>query len=289
MKNDDSLKAIFRMEGPVLVEGMPLHIVSESLDAVQSILDKAYLLPQGRERMSREDREQYFVRSYSISKGSLIAHLEIVVNLIAPMLPLVSQLTPTTMWNYTKSSFEFLKLVFRATKEGKTPRFEIRENRDVYVHVGDNHYHYDGPVYEIGKACVSPYRKLTGQLGENSVDNIELSKEVDKNERAFKLGIPDKDIFEIEGKLEEERITLDCEIFDFNKYENRGRLAVLPGQSVAEGKYSFSVEGDQDSMRYIQSMLKPKVKLRCIKEMRDDPFSGKVVSRLVVLSIANQG
>lgn len=288
MENDDTLKVIFKMEGPAFVEGLPLHIISESLEAVQSIIDKAYLVPQGRERISYEDRKEFFIRSYGISQGSLIAELEIVLNLTAPVLPLISTISPSTIWDYAKLSFQFLKLIFQATKEGKTPRFDIKNNKEVTVHIGDNHYHFNGPVFEIGKASVSSYRKLTEQLGEKSVNNIELSKKVDKKDSAFKMGIADKEIFEIEGKFEKEQIALDCEIFDFNKYENRGRLRVLPGQSVAEGKYSFVVEGHQDNINYIQSMLKPKVELKCIKEMRDDPFSGKVISKLVVLSIINE-
>lgn len=283
-------RCALKIDGPAFTGGMPLHLVTDSLDAVQGIFDKAYLASQGRERITQDDRQAFYVRSYKIESGSLFAELEIVVQVVAPLLPLFATVSSSTIWDYTKVTFEFLKLVFQATKRGDRPKFTILGNEATTVHIGDQHNTFYGPVYAIGKASVPSYQRLTANLDPDKVHNIDLySIKNGGLEHALQLGLPDRDLFDLPAACEEDTVSLVCEIFDFNKYENKGRLRVLEKQAVPEGRYAFSVEGGQDSIDYIRSMLRPTVRLRCRREYRDDPFQERVITRLIVVGIEKDG
>ena len=61
----------FKMEGKLFDEGIPLPIALSSLQDIQSIFDKTYLVISGGKRITRKDREQFYLKTYSIKQGSL--------------------------------------------------------------------------------------------------------------------------------------------------------------------------------------------------------------------------
>ncbi len=279
-------KVIFEMKGPAFESELPLHLMINSLDALQSIIDKSYLISQGRERITHEDRRSFYLRSHRIRQGSLISDLEIVVNLVAPVLPIITALSPDIVWEQTKTAFDFLKVVYTASKGKVPPRIEVHGSEGVDVHLGDQHYHYNGPVYKIARVSVPSYKRLTELLQAGSVESAELfSEEAEERDFAFKFNVDDHNLFEVPTKVEEEAIELQCEIFAFDKYLNRGRLRVLENQVLPEGRYKFSVAGSQDSIEYIQTMIRPKVNLSCLKEIRVDPLKGVEISSLKILGV----
>lgn len=282
-------RAILKIEGPAFREGMPLHLVTDSLAAIQGIVDKSYLVPQGRERISHEDRKYFYIRSYNIGRGSLTADIELIVNVTGSLLPIISAISTNVIWDYTKTTFSFLKLIFPAIKRGEQPRYEFVDNENMNVHIGDQHNHFHAPVYYIAKAAVTSYRRLTDKFGEETVHSVKMQDIEDKKDVALSLALEDKELFNILPEKDESISEVECEIYDFNKYENKGRLSVLPAQSVPAGKYPFSIYGDQSNVEYIQSMMRPRVRVQCIKEIKRDPFVGAVIYRLLIIKILNVG
>ena len=77
-----------------------------------------------------------------------------------------------------------------------------------------------------------------------------------------------------------------CEIYDFNKYKNVGKLSVkTKNQPVPIGEYSFTISGSQNNVDYIYSMLKPQVELICLIEMESNPFGDDKVHKLHITGV----
>ena len=87
-------------------------------------------------------------------------------------------------------------------------------------------------------------------------------------------------------RIEKETIKLRCEIYDFNKYKNIGKLSIVGNeQTIPVGEYNFEIFGSQNNVNYIYSMLKPQVDLHCLVEFESNPFGEDSVSKLHVTGV----
>lgn len=86
--------------------------------------------------------------------------------------------------------------------------------------------------------------------------------------------------------IDPQPIELDCEIFDFNKFEDSGKLRVFDGQLLPMKDYRFSVVGNQADQTYIEAMLRRNVKVICLREVIVDPLAQEKIVRLQVLKVA---
>jgi len=282
------MKAVFQMDGPVFNSGVPMHIAIEALGDLQTIIEKSYLVYQGREKISQEERRILQIRINHLGPGSpiLLAKLELVINVAQIALPLIATINPNVIWDYTKATFSFLKSVFNAAKEGQKPQYSISGN-DVTVTTGTQTHVYHAPVYHIGKLVLPSYQRLSRLMEEEEITSAELFSESDvrRETPAIELHESDRDLFSIPTTVGPEPISLTCEVFDFNKYENQGRLNTFDNQDIPAGKYSFKVVGEQDVVSYIDAMLYEKVTVTCLVENRNDPLGESTVARLQVISV----
>lgn len=100
------------------------------------------------------------------------------------------------------------------------------------------------------------------------------------------IGENDRDIFDIPTRIEEETVRLLCEIYDFNKYKNVGKLSVkTKNQPAPIGEYNFTISGSQNNVDYIYSMLKPEVELICLIEMESNPFGDDKVHKIHITGV----
>jgi hypothetical protein len=83
-------------------------------------------------------------------------------------------------------------------------------------------------------------------------------------------------------------VHINCEIFDFNKFANTGKLIVGDGQPVPKGEYKFWVIGDQDVSEYISAMLRKHVNVTCLRELAQNPFSQERVIRLQLINVGSK-
>ena len=275
----------FKIDGPILEGGVPIHIAVHALGNFQSIVDKTYLVSSGAKKMTTKDREKYYLKATEFRKGSLLTIFEIALQGVQLGLPLASQLGPQNIWDYTKETFNFLKLVCSTVQTGEKPEYEFKNDGDVSVHAGDTHHHYHAPVIQIGRLALPNYQNLAHLLGPKSLTEISAGQH-EKSSRDIYLGESDKGIFDIPTRIEKDTVEVVCEIFDFNKYKNIGKLSVSSeGQKIPPGEYNFTIFGNQDNVEYIYSMLKPEVGVVCLIEMELNPFGNDRVSKLHITGV----
>ncbi len=251
----------FKIDGPVLKAGVPIHLAISALDNFQSIVDKAYLVATGGKRTTAKDRSHYQLRATRFSHGSFLTFFEIAFAGVQLGLPFVSELGPQNLWAFTKDTFNFLKLVCGETKAGQQPEIEIHDSNDISVRVGDVHQNFHGPVLNIAEKSISKYQDLAHLLERGMIEKISAGTQ--RNPEIF-LELKDRDLFDLSTRIDDEPVEIECEIFNFNKFKNIGKLRVSMGQLIPEGDYRFSIVGTQDNVNYIFSMLRPVVKISCL-------------------------
>lgn len=278
-------KLEFKIDGPLLKDGVPLHLAIQALDNFHSIIDKTYLVSSGSKKMTSKDRDHYYLKATEFREGSLLTVFEIALQGVQLSLPVISHLGPQNIWDYTKETFNFLKLVCGAVQKGEKPTYEFNNEGDANVHIGDINHHYHAPVIQIAQLALPSYQNLAHLLDPKKLTEISAGSQ-NKKERDIYLGENDKAIFDIPTRIEKETIELKCEIFDFNKYKNIGKLSVSSeGQEVPPAEYNFTIFGNQDNVEYIYSMLKPEVGIICLIEIESNPFGEDKVCKLHITGV----
>ncbi len=278
----------FKITGNAFEEGIPVHVAMQALGDVQGIVDKTYLVENGRERLSANDRKSYYLRTTGVSHNCMFAELEIVLDTAQAVLPFVTTVTPELIWRHTKAAFDFMKLVYSATRQGTKPTYDI-SGENISVHIGDDVHNYHANVIKIGSLSLQSYRDLAALTGEEGIDSIQLADSLEGLEKKTGVGLEcgDKEIFDLPSSVSDQPIDIVCELFDYNKFDNQGKSEVSEGQPIAPGRYRFVVLGKQDIREYIQAMLKTQVVLRCLTEQRVDPVGEDRVTCLQVISVRN--
>lgn len=278
----------FKIDGPSLKNGVPIPLAIAALDSFQGIVDKSYLVTTQTKRITAKEREKFYLRATEFKQGSLLTYFEIALQGVQLTLPLISNYGPNSIWELTKDTFTFLKTVCAAVQQGKEPSFEFNNNGDVSVKIGDESHHYHGPVYQIGQLSLPNYQSLAHLLSPDKLTEISAGPKFSDKPDIF-LGEFDRNSFDIPTEIQKETIELQCEVFDFNKFKNAGKLAVsVAGQEIPLGDYNFTIFGNQDSVEYIYSMLKPQVVIYCLVEVAISPFGGEEVHKLHVTGVGSQ-
>lgn len=275
----------FKIDGNKLKDGVPIHIAVAALDQFQRIVDKSYLGITGSKRITAKEREKYFLQVTEFKHGSLLTYFDIALQGIQLGLPLVSSYGPQNLWDATRDTFNFLKTVCGAVQSGVQPKYEFNNDGNAIVKIGDEVHHYHGTVIQIGKMALSNYQELAHMLGSDKLNEISAGK-ANTEAMDIYLGQNDTKKFDIPTKIQKDTVELKCEVFDFNKYKNSGKLSVsIVNQSIPEGEYNFSIFGNQDNIDYIYSMIKPVVVLNCLVEIAMSPFGGEEIHLLHVIGI----
>lgn len=162
----------FKIDGPALKEGVPIHVAVTALENFQAVVDKSYLVCAGSKRMTAKDREIFRLVANEFQTGSLLTQFEIALSGFQIALPFVSSFGPQNIWDFTKDSFNFLKLVCGAVQKGEKPTYEFHNDGDATVHVGDNHHHYHGQILQIDKLVLPNYQNLAGMIDPKKLDHI---------------------------------------------------------------------------------------------------------------------
>lgn len=272
----------FRLDGPVFQNGVPLYLALDALDNFQSIVDKTYLVATGGKKMSARDRDVYQIRASAFRQGSFITDFQIALYGVQLALPFISDLGLRNLWEYTKETFNFLKLVFATKDSGMKPKIEISKSQNVTVHVGDIHHHFHGTVIQIAEQSLPKYQELAHLLDQGKIERISAGT---PEKYEMQLELKDKTLFDVPTNIKEHPIQIACEIFDFNKFKNIGKLRIGEDQVVPAGDYNFSIFGTQDNVNYIYSMLKPVVTIRCLVEMAMVPFGPDKIVHLHVTEV----
>ncbi len=275
-------KVFLKIEGPILDEGIPLHVALDVLGNFQSIVDKTYLGASGKKRVSQKDREIFHLKTTEFRHGSLEAYFDIFLGGVDLVLPFISGVSPYELWQCAKQVFSFLKLVFTFTRNGNKPTYVFNNRGDVTVHIGDNHYHYSSPVFKVAGKALPHYQNLAHLLEPGDLEKITAGE--GENEDIL-LTERLHDLFDVPKEIQETLYELKCDIFKFNKHTNTGNISVPINQAIPPGAYGFIIAGPQERAEYIKSMLKPSVNLQCKIEWSRNPLGEDKVERFHVFEV----
>lgn len=160
--------------------------------------------------------------------------------------------------------------------------YEARDNGTINVYNGDNVRVYNGPVIKIGKMAVPHWRSLNHKMKKGKINSYFVGN-VDNPE--IHLIHTERTIFDTPTHIEKEPVDIVCDIYDFNKRTNAGKLSIDNGASVSVIDYPFRVVGSQDKIDYIASMARTAVKATVLREVAIDPLGESSIVRLHMLEI----
>lgn len=284
MNSGETQRIRFRLEGPAFEEGMPIHLVSTALTDLQAILDKPYLYIERKDRISKRDRFSFQVVASSMGRGSFVADLDIIYQAAQLTLPAVAAVGPDTVWEYTKETWKFLKLIYEKAKSGQKPTIQTNDNGTTNVIYGDTTVNFNAPVLVLGDKSLPHYKSFNSMAKSGGVREIDIGT---PGSPEIILGQETRDLFKLPTKINPASIRLQCDFFDFNKYKNGGKLAVGPHEPLPEGEYNFSILGEQNQVQYIYSMLQPQVTVECLREEQVNPLGETKIVRLHIVAIAS--
>lgn len=272
----------FRMEGPAFDQGMPLPIALSSLQEVQAIFDKTFLVLNGSNKITKKDRESFYLKTFNIKHGSLESDLHIVYEVAQYTLPAIAAYVPKDIWELTKQGWDFLRFVYGLAEKGERPIYQANDNATINVFYGDDVRVYNAPVVKIGELSVKHWRALNHKLKDGHINNYSIGN---SSRPEIELSSEFKYIFDVPTHIHKIPVDVYCDIFDFNKRTNAGRLTVKDGNEVPEGDYLFTVVGDQDRIEYISSMAKPEIRAVVLKEVSIDPLGESKIKRLHIIEV----
>ncbi len=276
---------VFKIDGSILLEGVPIHLAISALSEFQSIVDKSYLSAVGSSRISSKDRERYFLKATEFQHGSFLTVFEIALQGIEVGLPLVGTLGPQNIWDYTKESFNLLKLVCSGIQKEQKVTYVVKDNYNVNVHVGDVIHNHSPIAIDIAEKALPNYQRLAHLISDTKLSEISAGKNHSKENDLY-IGANDHNMFDVTTRLEIDEVEFRCEIFHFNKHNSSGKLDITIGnEKLIPGKYNFSLVSDQDFQEYISLMHESEVTLTCLIEMQPNPFGKDKVYKLHVTGV----
>lgn len=276
-----------KIEGPAFKEGVPLLEITTALQEFHYILDKSYLAQAKLPKMSHKEREIFKVIATEIRQGSFIADLQLVLFLSSPFLPTIYGYKAKDLWEIAKNVHNYLKTLFSMRSTGIEPKIKIEG--DNYAPIIDNEggtITINNIVFNAADRAESHFKKLTSVIKEGKTDSISV---VDEKNEGFILTPKERDLFNPSTQLEKEVITIQVDIFRYDKESSTGKLRVLEGQAIPPGEYSFQPIGKFDPIQYIISMTKPTVTVNVLKEIEKHASGVIRVSRLHIISIEKMG
>lgn len=283
-----------KMDGKAFQKGIYIHTVVDSLNELQFIIDRSYLALANKKNLTPKERSHYRLVAQSFEKGSFLSAIDIVMATAPVVIPVISQIGPENIWEYTKTTFEFLKLVFSLNQEKKAKNDDKTINITgdevtTNVNYGNQTWNFNAPVLMLGESVLPSYKKLSQLIKSNDIDFLQLSS--DEKESEIRLDQSDNRRFDVKPEILKTPIAIECEIFDINKDKGHGKLRVVKKQEIPSGEYNFVIAKSRKTknkkLEFVQSMLEEKVSVECWKEILFDPFSPECtkIIKLHLLSV----
>jgi len=283
-----------KMDGKAFQKGIYIHTVVDSLNELQFILDRSYLALADRKNLTPKERTRYRLVAQSFEKGSFVSAIDIVLATAPVVLPLISQIGPENIWEYTKTTFEFLKLVFSLNQEKKLrnddkPINITGDEATTNVNYGEQTWNFNAPVLMLGESVLPSYKKLSQLIKLNDIEFLQLGSS--EKEPEIRLDQNDSHRFDVKPEILKTPVAIECEIFDINKDKGHGKLRVVKKQGIPSGEYNFVIAKSRKTknkkLEFVQSMLEEKLIVECWKEILFDPFSPECtkIIKLHLLSV----
>lgn len=279
----DDVSLNLKIRGEAFDEGIAIHLLTGTLTEIQAVFDKTYLALVQKKKLTREEREKFKLVSHGIRHRSIESDLGIILTGVQTTFPFIGLLGPKGIWDYTKSTYQFLKIILEALNRKQQPQYSFSgDGSEFNVITGAVTQTFNAPVFNIGASALGHYQNLAKIVDREAIDSIDLG--------STELGhvvLPKEEakLFILPSEIDDTVIQVDGEIFDFNKYESTGKLRVLEDGALKRGNYAFEVIGNQDETEYIEAMLEQRIQVSCVRELTSNPFSGEKVVKLQIMKI----
>ena len=273
------------MAGTAFDKGFRIDKVSGGLDGLQYVFDATYKNLIGKERLTKKDRDNFYLQATEFKEGSFLAYFDAIYSGIQGALPFANYIAadPESLWQLTQNTHKFLKEIFTSAHEGRSMRIENNTNGTAVIYDDNRNITFNGPVYNIGKSAISGYRTLDDMLDGDIVKKIELGQD---DKPSIEMHSNEKGLFKAPIKVDEQPHKLECDVFDFNKYEKSGKVKIYPNQTVEEGCYKFRNIGGESVEDYILSMTEQSVAINCLVEYVNDPLTESNIGSLLIINVA---
>ena len=272
----------FKLEGPMFQDGIPLLETINALQEFHLIVDKAYSARFNIPRLTKPDRSKYHIIAQDFRKGSFETDLLFAIASGAQLLfTNIQEFGAKELWEITKSAYTYLKAIVTARNEGKEPVVNIVGDNNRVVVLKDNVIDIGRIVYNAADRSEQHYKKLTSAIERGKITSI---TGIDSYGEGIVLTEKEKKLFNPRTNLEKDVITIQCNIYRFDKEANTGKLRVIDGQPIPAGEYNFKPIKDHDNRQFIISMISPFVTLNVLKEVEIHNSGVRRISSLHVVS-----
>lgn len=298
MKELKGKSLYYRVEGGIFKEGMPVHVMHKQLGNLQRVFDGAYLAASGGDKIPGRSRERFYLASSKVETGSML--VDFCIALASSGIPLTAagEVSPESIWASLKQAYGVLKGVYahvHAHPPKKGERLEASVSQEnlqqqggsVNVKTLTGDVSVNNITYNTMININKPVKQMAAQIDGGKYRSFQIGESGETEDDGIKISEEEKEIFRVRPIVSGEKIRVQCEIYDFDKFKHEGRLLVPGGEIIAAGKYRFKVASHGQDKDYIMAMLKSKVIVDCVMEKEVDPITGtdKIV-RLIILDIA---
>lgn len=189
-----------------------------------------------------------------------------------PLVPIVGD-HGDLVWECILNSFDFLKKVSAAKKEGKSVHIENNGDKAIVIvnngnNVTINNYEYPSYVPELGSHLAPHFAELAKVINPK-IESVNFGSDVGD----LTIDSNNADLFKKRSYLTEENFEIVGEITVLNSHSYTGKIKISDNQSFDEGEYSFEVAKDLRFPEFLQSGVLHKVSYICCKKIVFDPTS----------------
>ncbi|HEP4726872.1 TPA: hypothetical protein VCU76_001294 [Streptococcus pyogenes] len=275
MTSEDEKRIALHISGEAMDDdkGYELKYLIKSLQSFEKISEKTYLFLINESRMTAENANDFKVYISDIRPGSFKADVILFCKTyILPLVPIVGD-HGDLVWECILNSFDFLKKVSAAKKEGKSVHIENNGDKAIVIvnngnNVTINNYEYPSYVPELGSHLAPHFAELAKVINPK-IESVNFGSDVGD----LTIDSNNADLFKKRSYLTEENFEIVGEITVLNSHSYTGKIKISDNQSFDEGEYSFEVAKDLRFPEFLQSGVLHKVSYICCKKIVFDPTS----------------
>lgn len=280
--HENKQKLFYEISGPeVLKDRIPLYEAIGGVREYMNIIDRTYLTLTDRNRLTKKHREKYKIIAYRFNPGSLT--IDLVIELLEVTQYVFPFLLPSGalgLWNLTKSSYNFAKLVTEMRFVGKEP--EVIEDRSTqYYVIGDKNKIMVNPVLAYNADRIEDSAAAIGNyISPGSVDKISLE---DEKKEGIVITEEERMLFNPETVINDTSEIITAKIYRLDTESKKGKLHIIEGMEPRD--IPFQIVGDQGLGPYIDALKLDRVKVKILTELAKNISGKPYIKRLQLLSL----
>lgn len=260
-------------------KGYELSYLIKSLQKFEKISQKTYLYLTSQNRMTEKANDDFKLYINDIRPGSFKADIVVFCqNYILPLVPIVTE-HRDIIWECVLKSFEFLKSIAKAKKEGKTVQIENQGN-NVIVNTGDgvtiDQFVYPNFIPELAERLAKPFSEMAG-IVDGDVEGVAFESKTGD----IILDIESSKYFKKHTYLTEKSFEIIGEMTVINSNNYKGKIKISDSEDFKDDEYSFELSNDLKYSEFLQSGFLREAKYRCSKKVifdPTDPLGEKIVA-----------